>query len=108
MVVSVPLMGVAMDTEPYPIAAGLLVRKAVTWKVPYPILPSRILSGYEYGRRSRGCFRTPNAEWLWIRNRTRSLRDYWYGMRGIGTEGRDVGPIPNASRILSGHCSLDK
>ena len=24
-------MGVAMDTEPYPVVAGLLIRKAVTW-----------------------------------------------------------------------------
>ena len=23
--------GVAMDTEPYPVVAGLLIRKAVTW-----------------------------------------------------------------------------
>ena len=26
-----PLFGVAMDTEPYPVVAGLLIRKAVTW-----------------------------------------------------------------------------
>ena len=25
------IMGVAMDTEPYPVVAGLLIRKAVTW-----------------------------------------------------------------------------
>ena len=25
------LLGVAMDTEPYPVVAGLLIRKAVTW-----------------------------------------------------------------------------
>ena len=24
-------MGVAMDTEPYPVVAGLLIRNAVTW-----------------------------------------------------------------------------
>ena len=24
-------LGVAMDTEPYPVVAGLLIRKAVTW-----------------------------------------------------------------------------
>ena len=35
------LMGVAMDTEPYPVLAGLLIRKAVTWR-----------------------FRIPNAKWL--------------------------------------------
>ena len=29
--VEVKLMGVAMDTEPYPVVAGLLIRKAVTW-----------------------------------------------------------------------------
>ena len=33
--------GVAMDTEPYPVFAGLLIRKAVTW-----------------------IFRIPNAKWL--------------------------------------------
>ena len=27
----VSLLGVAMDTEPYPVVAGLLIRKAVTW-----------------------------------------------------------------------------
>ena len=46
-------LGVAMDTEPYPVVAGLL-----------------------YGRRSRGSFRIPNTKWLCIRNRTRSARDY--------------------------------
>ena len=25
------IKGVAMDTEPYPVVAGLLIRKAVTW-----------------------------------------------------------------------------
>ena len=25
------MLGVAMDTEPYPVVAGLLIRKAVTW-----------------------------------------------------------------------------
>ena len=25
------IKGVAMDTEPYPVFAGLLIRKAVTW-----------------------------------------------------------------------------
>ena len=34
-------LGVAMDTEPYPVLAGLLIRKAVTWR-----------------------FRIPNAKWL--------------------------------------------
>ena len=29
-------LGVAMDTEPYPVVAGLLIRKAVTWYFPYP------------------------------------------------------------------------
>ena len=24
-----------MDTEPYPVVAGLLIRKAVTWLIPY-------------------------------------------------------------------------
>ena len=30
-VMSVIEKGVAMDTEPYPVVAGLLIRKAVTW-----------------------------------------------------------------------------
>ena len=38
--IRVLLMGVAMDTEPYPVLAGLLIRKAVTWR-----------------------FRIPNAKW---------------------------------------------
>ena len=29
--ISIIIKGVAMDTEPYPVVAGLLIRKAVTW-----------------------------------------------------------------------------
>ena len=48
-----------MDTEPYPVVAGLLIRKAVTCVVDSVSL---IRNGYEYGIRwSRDRFRIPPA-----------------------------------------------
>ena len=32
-----------MDTEPYPVVAGLLIRKAVTWQIPYPKYGARAI-----------------------------------------------------------------
>ena len=46
-----------MDTEPYPVVAGLWIRKTGHVVVSVPLMRS----GYGYGRRSRGSFRTPNA-----------------------------------------------
>ena len=47
--------GVAMDTEPYPVVAGLYTEGGHVLDSV-----SRIPNGYEYGRRSRGRFRIPN------------------------------------------------
>ena len=59
-----------MDTEPYPVAAGLLIRNFVTEGGHVVDSVSRIRSGYEYGRsprkysygkRSHGKFHIPNT-----------------------------------------------
>ena len=37
-----------MDTELYPVVVGLLIRKAVTWKIPYPEYGARAMDTAPY------------------------------------------------------------
>ena len=37
-----------MDTEPYPVVAGLFIRKAVTWYIPYPEYAARAVDTEAY------------------------------------------------------------